>query len=62
MKEDDLIPTGAILIVFIIIVITSMFVIGIHNMIIDYKCTKMSDNEFFNSEKCKPYWSYRRNK
>ena len=58
-KTDDLVLTGIILIIFILLVAITIFSIAINNMLIDHKCYMMTDEEFFQTEMCKPYWSYR---
>ena len=52
------ITMGFIVMTFVIVIC----VLEIREMIIDHKCYMMEDEEFFNSEQCRPYWSYRRNK
>ena len=55
-KTEDLILTGIILIMLLIITGIAVFCISIHNMIIDHKCYMMTDEEFYKTEMCKPYW------
>ena len=58
-KIDDLVLTGIIWIMLLIFCAVGFFSIALHNMIIDHKCYMMEDEEFFQAEMCKPYWSYR---
>lgn len=61
-KTEDLILIGIILLIFLIITLMAIFCIVVRNAITDHKCYMMSDEEFFQTEMCKPYWNYRRNK
>lgn len=58
-KTEELVVTTIILMLMIILTFIVVLSIAIHNMLIDHKCYMMTDEEFFTTEMCKPYWSYR---
>ena len=60
MKEDKNIMVWLTISIFLFIGFVGYLILKeIEDFRIDHKCYMMSDEEFFQTEMCKPYWSYR---
>lgn len=59
MNKKTIKILSTILICLIIFLFWRFIIKKLEEFKIDHQCYMMEDEEFFNSEQCKPYWSYR---